>query len=100
MFSVGRQIATCHPSNPSKFVSRFKSYFITSPIFYVNGSPHIGHLYTVLLADAQSRFQRLKGRDTFFATGTDEHGLKIQQAAQKVIIVFITCLFTKLQQWF
>jgi methionyl-tRNA synthetase len=56
-----------------------------SPIFYVNASPHLGHLYSVLLADAQRRFQNLKGKDTFFATGTDEHGLKIQQAAEKVI---------------
>ena len=55
-----------------------------SPIFYVNASPHIGHLYTVLIADAQRRFQILKGHEVFFATGTDEHGLKIQQAADKV----------------
>ena len=55
-----------------------------SPIFYVNASPQLGHLYSVLLADAQRRFQALKGKDTFFATGTDEHGLKIQQAAEKV----------------
>lgn len=75
---------TCERSNIVKFLSRFKSYYITSPIFYVNGSPHIGHLYTVLLADAQTRFQRLKGLEAFFATGTDEHGLKIQQAAEKV----------------
>ena len=60
-----------------------------SPIFYVNASPHLGHLYSVLLADAQRRFQASKGKDTFFATGTDEHGLKIQQAAEKVKLGFL-----------
>ena len=58
-------------------------YFITTPIFYVNAKPHIGHVYSALIADVQNRFQKLKGRETFFATGTDEHGLKIQQAANK-----------------
>ena len=60
-------------------------YFITTPIFYVNAKPHIGHLYTVLIADAQNRFQHLKRnpvKNTLFTTGTDEHGLKIQQAAE------------------
>ena len=60
-------------------------YFITTPIFYVNAKPHIGHLYTVLIADAQNRFQNLKtnpANHTLFTTGTDEHGLKIQQAAE------------------
>ena len=58
-------------------------YFITTPIFYVNSVPHIGHVYSVLLADAQNRFQKLLGKETVFSTGTDEHGLKIQQAAEK-----------------
>ncbi|KAK7489324.1 hypothetical protein BaRGS_00019432 [Batillaria attramentaria] len=57
-------------------------YFITTPIFYVNAAPHIGHLYSALVADASSRWQRLKGRQTLFTVGTDEHGLKIQQAAE------------------
>ena len=57
-------------------------YFITTPIFYVNASPHIGHLHSALLADAQNRFQIALGlNDTYFTTGTDEHGLKIQKAA-------------------
>lgn len=61
-----------------------KSFFITTPIFYVNAQPHIGHLYSALLADAACRFQHLQGipaHSTIFSTGTDEHGLKIQQAA-------------------
>ncbi|XP_013381189.1 methionine--tRNA ligase, mitochondrial [Lingula anatina] len=60
-----------------------KPYFITTPIFYVNAEPHIGHMYTACLADAIQRFQQLQGRDTIFCTGTDEHGLKVQQAAEK-----------------
>ena len=57
-------------------------YFITTPIFYVNASPHIGHLHSALLADAANRFQKLLGKETVFTTGTDEHGLKIQKAAE------------------
>ncbi|KAH9488994.1 Methionine--tRNA ligase, mitochondrial [Bulinus truncatus] len=57
------------------------SCFITTPIFYVNAAPHIGHLYCSLLADVMSRWNNLKGMPTVLSTGTDEHGLKIQQAA-------------------
>jgi methionyl-tRNA synthetase len=56
-------------------------YYITTPIFYPNGVPHIGHAYTVLASDAIARFQRLDGMDVFFLTGTDEHGLKMKQTA-------------------
>ncbi|XP_055499710.1 methionine--tRNA ligase, mitochondrial [Leucoraja erinacea] len=55
--------------------------FITTPIFYVNAAPHIGHLYSAVLADAMYRLKLLLGTDAKFTTGTDEHGLKIQQAA-------------------
>lgn len=54
---------------------------ITSPIFYVNAKPHIGHLYTAIYCDAMARYHRLAGDHVFFATGTDEHGLKIQKRA-------------------
>lgn len=59
------------------------SYYVTTPIFYVNSSPHIGHVYTLLLADAINIFQRIKSNkhDTIFSSGTDEHGIKIQNAA-------------------
>ncbi|XP_072292182.1 methionine--tRNA ligase, mitochondrial [Eucyclogobius newberryi] len=59
-----------------------KSFFITTPIFYVNASPHIGHLYSAVIADCQSRYKQLREVRTKFSTGTDEHGLKIQQAAE------------------
>ncbi|MBT3343973.1 MAG: methionine--tRNA ligase [Gemmatimonadetes bacterium] len=56
--------------------------YITTPLYYVNGDPHIGHAYTTVVADFLARFHRLAGDDTFFLTGTDEHGEKIFQAAQ------------------
>ncbi len=58
-------------------------FYITTPIFYPNGKPHIGHAYTVIATDALARFQRHDGKDVFFLTGTDEHGLKMQQTAEK-----------------
>jgi methionyl-tRNA synthetase len=58
------------------------TFFVTTPIFYPNGVPHIGHAYTSLVTDAIARFKRLDGYDVFFLTGTDEHGLKMKQTAQ------------------
>lgn len=57
--------------------------YITTPIYYVNDIPHIGHAYTTIIADTMARFCRLRGIDTYFLTGTDEHGQKIELAAQK-----------------
>ncbi len=59
------------------------SKYITTPIYYVNGEAHIGHAYTTFIADTIARYERLKGEDTFFLTGTDEHGQKIEESAQK-----------------
>ena len=56
-------------------------YYITTPIYYVNAEPHLGHAYTTIAADVMARFHRQKGDDVFFLTGTDEHGNKIAQAA-------------------
>ncbi|WP_158542357.1 methionine--tRNA ligase [Lujinxingia litoralis] len=58
------------------------NFYLTTPIYYVNGAPHIGHAYTTIIADAFARYQRQQGDDVFFLTGTDEHGLKIQRAAE------------------
>jgi methionyl-tRNA synthetase len=58
-------------------------FYITTPIYYVNDEPHLGHAYTTILADVLARYARLNGRDTFFLTGTDEHGQKVAQAAQR-----------------
>src|SRR3984893_4399590 len=57
-------------------------FYVTTPIYYVNDVPHIGHAYTTITADALARWHRLLGDDVFFLTGTDEHGLKIQRAAE------------------
>ncbi|HMP72471.1 MAG TPA: methionine--tRNA ligase [Kiritimatiellia bacterium] len=57
------------------------SFYITTPIYYVNDKPHIGHAYTTVLADVLARFHRLLGEPTYFLTGTDEHGQKVQKAA-------------------
>ena len=59
-----------------------ESYYITTAIAYPNGAPHIGHAYEAIATDALARFQRLDGKDVFFLTGTDEHGLKMIQTAQ------------------
>ncbi|KAJ2741798.1 methionyl-tRNA synthetase [Coemansia sp. BCRC 34301] len=87
-FRVGLSSApTRHLSTTTKLreqgggdVSRF---FVTQPIFYVNSVPHIGHFYTVVLADVIKRYAAMKGKATKMSAGTDEHGLKIQQAAER-----------------
>src|SRR4030095_3768987 len=60
-----------------------QTFYITTPIYYVNDIPHIGHAYTTIAADVLARYWRLRGRDVFFLTGLDEHGQKVQQAASK-----------------
>ncbi len=58
-------------------------FYLTTPIYYVNDAPHIGHAYTTVIADAVARWHRLLGDDVLFLTGTDEHGLKVQRAAER-----------------
>ena len=60
-----------------------KNYYITTPIYYPSAKPHMGHAYTSIIADFFARFKRMDGYDVHFLTGTDEHGLKIQRAAEK-----------------
>ncbi len=59
-----------------------KNYYITTPIYYVNDSPHIGHAYTTMACDVLARFMRLDGYNVFFLTGTDEHGQKVEKSAR------------------
>ena len=59
-----------------------KTYYLTTPIYYVNDAPHIGHAYTTLACDVLTRFKRLDGYDVFFLTGTDEHGQKVEKSAK------------------
>ena len=60
------------------------SFYVTTPIYYVSDQPHLGHAYTTVLADVLARCQRMFGRETWFLTGTDEHGQKVQEAAAKL----------------
>jgi len=59
------------------------SFYITTPLYYVNDRPHIGSAYTTLIAEMIAMYHRMKDDDVFFLTGTDEHGQKVQQAAEK-----------------
>ena len=60
------------------------NFYITTPIYYPSGQPHMGHAYSSILTDVFARFQRNNNLKVFFLTGTDEHGLKIQNAAKKM----------------
>lgn len=63
-------------------MSETKKFYVTTPIYYANDEPHIGHSYTTILADVLTRYHQSAGEETFFLTGLDEHGLKVQQAAE------------------
>src|SRR5947209_19505035 len=58
-------------------------YYLTTPIYYTNGLPHIGHVYTTIVCDTVRRFKRMRGFDVVMTTGTDEHGVNVERAAQK-----------------
>ena len=60
-----------------------KNFYITTPIYYPSAKPHMGHAYSSIIADFFARFKRIRWLQSFFLTGTDEHGLKIQRAAEK-----------------
>src|SRR6188508_1229907 len=77
--SLCAKIATTGLTMPDKF-------YITTPIYYPNAEPHLGHVYTTLCADTVARYHRLRGDDTYFLTGTDEHGIKmVKTAAEKKV---------------
>ena len=58
-------------------------FYITTPIYYANAEPHIGHAYTTIACDVLARYNRLKGKEVFFLTGVDEHGENIQKVAEE-----------------
>ncbi|MBM4341593.1 MAG: methionine--tRNA ligase [Deltaproteobacteria bacterium] len=72
----GEKLPSMHPKSKGTF-------YVTTPIYYVNDVPHIGHAYTTVAADILTRFKRLEGYHAFFLTGTDEHGQKVEKAAQE-----------------
>ena len=61
------------------------NFYITTPIYYTNDIPHIGHAYTTISCDILARFNKLLGNEVFFLTGTDEHGQKVEKAARMQI---------------
>ncbi|MFC1806755.1 methionine--tRNA ligase [Candidatus Omnitrophota bacterium] len=75
-----------------------KAFYITTPLYYVNAKPHIGHAYTQVACDCISRYKRMKDEDVFFLTGTDEHGQKVQRSAEnegKETLEFIDSVVVK-----
>lgn len=62
--------------------NKLNKFYITTPIYYTNGPPHLGHAYTTIAADAMARFKKMQGGDVFFLTGTDEHGQKVEKYAK------------------
>ena len=79
---VARKKTTTPVAKPVAMTSRGNTFYITTAIAYPNGVPHIGHAYEAIATDALARFARLDGKDVFFLTGTDEHGLKMAQTAE------------------
>ncbi len=82
MSAFGRANPTNGDERCTSSVAAVSRTYVTTPIYYVNAEPHLGHAYTTIIGDAITRWSRLMGNDTKFLTGTDEHGLKIQQAAE------------------
>ncbi len=82
-----------------------EKYYITTPIYYPSGNPHIGHCYTTVACDSIARFRRMQGKDVIFLTGTDEHGLKIEQKAKeknitpKAYVDEVVAVFKKLWEY-
>src|SRR5882757_7213868 len=74
-------VCTLREGDGTPMGSRF---YITTPIYYPNAEPHLGHVYTTLCADTVARYHRLRGHDTFFLTGTDEHGIKMVKSAAEL----------------
>jgi len=64
-------------------MSEQKTFYLTTPIYYPSGNLHIGHAYSTVAGDAAARYKRMRGYDVMYLTGTDEHGQKIQKAAQE-----------------
>ena len=64
-------------------MNQLERFYITTPIYYVNGEPHIGNAYTTIAADVLNRYHKIFGNESYFLTGTDEHGSKVAESAEK-----------------
>src|SRR5437667_11590558 len=78
-----RKSTSAHFARSIEEATLMKTFYVTTPIYYANSLPHLGHLYTMIVADTIARQKRQKGIETFFLTGTDEHGINIERAAQR-----------------
>src|SRR3954470_22149420 len=79
---LDRSPVKSHISGLERMMTADQPYFLTTPIYYVNDLPHLGHAYTTVACDVLARFMRLDGRRVHFLTGTDEHGQKVERSAQ------------------
>src|ERR1044072_3745123 len=76
--------STIHDLRFTIYDSRLmKTFYVTTPIYYANDVPHLGSLYTTIVADSLRRYKRQRGFETYFLTGTDEHGINIQRVAER-----------------
>ena len=77
-----------------------KKKYITTPIYYVNDKLHIGHAYTTILADVLNRFNKVTGNSSYMLTGSDEHGQKVQEAAEKLLELGFSTIYKKEWGWY
>jgi methionyl-tRNA synthetase len=82
VMNTAEAVQTREPVDPYNVKGKSIPYYISTPIYYVNGRPHLGHAYTTVCGDMIARFHRNDGRQVFFLTGTDEHGQKVEQSAK------------------
>ena len=71
------------------------NYYVTTPIYYVNSKPHLGHAYTTIVGDALKRFHQMMGFETYYLTGTDEHGRKVAEAAETLKQLYPECVYAR-----
>ena len=87
---IVRTLSSISATPATSFDDGTSPFQITTPIYYVNDKPHIGHAYTSLACDVVARYMRLSGREVFFLSGTDEHGQKVQQVRYYVHLDHLT----------
>src|SRR5215468_5844937 len=76
-----------------------EKFYLTTPIYYTNGLPHIGHTYTTVVADVVRRFKRMRGYEVVMTTGTDEHGVNVERAAKKAGIAETAFVAKMAAEW-
>jgi len=82
-FGIAKRLVYAAVVDANKIEPVTKSFYLTTPIYYVNDAPHIGHAYTTVAGDVLTRWHRQKGESVWFLTGTDEHGQKVMRTAEQ-----------------